>query len=323
MAGATFPAVLYTKWFAEYERLTGVQVNYQAIGSGGGIKSIADQTVDGGATDTPMTDAQLAAARGGEVLHIPTAVGAVAVTYNLPGIAEPVRFTPEALAAMYLGQITRWNEPTLVAENPALARVDRAILVVHRSDGSGTTYVWTDYLSAVSPAWQRQVGLGTSVQWPMGLGAKGNEGVAGEVKHTPYALGYVELTYALQARLGVGLVRNRAGTFVEPTVESVSAAAAGVADTIAPDLRAALVDAPGEAAYPIAGFTWQLVYRDIPDRAKATALAQLLWWELHDAQQFNAALGYAPLPLGIVERAEGQVRAITSSGQPVFPDEAE
>jgi phosphate transport system substrate-binding protein len=316
-AGATFPAVLYTKWFHEYERLTGVKVNYQAIGSGGGIKSLSDRTVDFGATDAPMSDAQLQGTTGGEVLHIPMALGAVAVTYHLPQLVEPLQLTPETLVAIYLGAVTKWNDPQLVAQEPRLANVDRSIVVVHRSDGSGTTYIFTDYLASVSATWKQRVGVGTSIRWPVGLGAKGNEGIAGEVKQTPYSIGYVELVYALQNKLAVGLVRNQAGTDVEPTIESTEAAAA--AASLPPDLRASIVNAPGENAYPIVGFTWQLVYREIPNTPKAKALTRLLWWEIHEAQTFNAALGYAPLPADVVRRAEGQVRSITSGGQPAFP----
>jgi phosphate transport system substrate-binding protein len=318
-AGATFPAALYSKWFTEYERLTGVKVNYQSIGSGGGIKSITDATVDFGATDGPMTDEQLAAAKNGPILHIPTALGVVVPTYNLPGLTQPLRFSPETLAGIYLGEITRWSDPLLRADNPGVTLPDRPILVVHRSDGSGTTYIWTDYLSEVSPKWKSTVGRGTSVNWPVGLGAKGNEGVAGEVKQNPYSIGYVELIYAIQNRLGVGAVKNRAGRYVEPNLSSVTAAAAGAAATIPPDLRASIVNAPGELAYPISGFTWLLVYQRMIDRPKALALTRLLWWATHDAQQFNAGLGYAPLPLQIITRAEELIRTITVDGQPAFP----
>jgi phosphate transport system substrate-binding protein len=317
-AGATFPAALYSKWFNEYEKASGVKVNYQSIGSGGGIKSISDGTVDFGATDGPMTDDQLKEAKGGAVLHIPMALGAVVATYNLPGVTEAVKFTPETLAGIFLGEITKWNDPKIVADNPALASNSNNIIVVHRSDGSGTTYIWTDYLSTVSPAWKQRVGTATSVNWPVGLGGKGNEGVAGEVKQNPNSIGYVELIYATQNKLGVGQVKNRASRFVDPTLDSVTAAAAGIGDTIAPDLRASIVDAPGESAYPISGFTWQLAYQNISDRAKATALTKLFWWEIHDAQKFNGDLGYAPLPETIVQRAEAMIKSITTGSQPAF-----
>ncbi len=317
-AGATFPAVLYTKWFNEYEKQTGIKVNYQSIGSGGGIKSISDQTVDFGATDGPMTDEQLSAAKGGEVLHVPTALGAVVATYNLPGVAEPLKITGETLADIFLGQITNWNDPRLVVDNPALAQVDRPVVVVHRSDGSGTTYIFTDYLSAVSPTWKERVGRGTAVQWPVGLGGKGNEGVSGEVKQNAYSIGYVELVYAVQNRLGVGLVKNRAGSFIEPRTETVTAAAAAAAVAIAADLRASIVDASGPDAYPISGFTWLLVYKNQTDAAEAAALTHMLWWAIHDGQSFNAELGYAPLPEGIVRKTEEKILSITVDGRQAF-----
>lgn len=318
-AGATFPAVLYTKWFNEYAKLTGVQVNYQSIGSGGGIKSVSDQTVDFGASDAPLTDDQLKAAKGGELLHIPTALGAVVVTYNLPGLSQSLKLNGDTVAGIYLGNIKKWNEPALVADNPFLAQVDKSIVVIHRSDGSGTTNIFTDYLGAVSPAWKSRVGTGTSVNWPVGLGAKGNEGVSGEVKQTAYSIGYVELIYALQNKLGVGLVKNRAGSFVEPKIDTVSAAAAGIADSIAADLRASIVNADGKDAYPISGFTYQLVYANITDKAKAIAISRLLWWEIHEGQHFNSALGYAPLPEGIVKKAEDKILSISSGGERAFP----
>ena len=318
-AGATFPAALYSKWFNEYEKLTKVQVNYQSIGSGGGIKSIQDQTVDFGATDGPMTDEQLAAAKGGDILHIPAALGAVVPTYNLPGINGVLNFTPETLAGIFLGDIRKWNDPKLVADNPQLANVNQDIAVVHRSDGSGTTYIWVDYLSTVNKTWEQTVGRGTSVNWPTGLGGKGNEGVAGEVKQNAYSIGYVELIYALQNKLGAGAVKNRAGKFVEPNLDSVTAAAANVAQTVAPDLRVSIVDSPGEAAFPISGFTWLLAYKNMTDGPKGLALTRMLWWGTHDAQKFNAELGYAPVPREITPKSDEMIRQITVDGKPVFP----
>jgi phosphate transport system substrate-binding protein len=320
-AGATFPAALYSKWFNEYEKLTHVRINYQSIGSGGGIKSIQDQTVDFGASDSPMSDEQLQTARGGEILHIPTALGAVVPTYNLPGLKSDtkLKFTGETLAGIFQGEITKWNDPKLVADNPELQGVNTDIVVVHRSDGSGTTSIWVDYLSTVSRSWEQSVGRGTSVNWPVGLGGKGNEGVAGEVKQTPNSIGYVELIYALQNGLGIGQVKNRAGEFVEPSLESVTAAAAGAAGNIKADLRATIVDAPGNGAYPISGFTWILAYKTMDDKPKAVALTRMLWWATHDAQQFNAELGYAPVPQEIVARGEGLIQQISSGGQPAFP----
>jgi phosphate transport system substrate-binding protein len=317
-AGATFPAVLYTKWFTDYERITGVKVNYQPIGSGGGIKAITDRTVDFGASDGPMTDAQLQAA-GAELFHIPTALGAVVATYNLPELASILKLTPDTLSGIYLGQITRWNDVALVADNPELVAIDKPIVVVHRSDGSGTSYIFTDYLSTVSPTWKAQVGNGTSVNWPTGLGGEGNPGVAGEVKQNPYSIGYVELIYALQQKLGVADVLNSSGVFITPSVPAVTAAAAGTADTIDADLRASIVNAPGADAYPISGFTWLLAYQEMPDMSKAVAFTRMAWWAIHEGQAANTELGYAPLPQGIVAKAEAKIMAITTGEQPAFP----
>ncbi len=318
-AGATFPAALYSKWFDEYNKLTGVKVNYQSIGSGGGIKSISDSTVDFGATDGPMNDEQLKAAKSGEILHVPMALGAVVPTYNIPGITEALKITPETLSAMYLGTITKWNDPKLVSDNPALKDVNKDIIVVYRSDGSGTTYIFTDYLAAISPEWKSKVGSATSVKWPVGIGGKGNEGVAGEVKQNQYTLGYVELIYAVQNKLGVAHMKNSTGKFVEPKLDSVTAAAAGIGDKIAPDLRASIVNAPGESAYPISGFTWLLAYKAQSDKPKALALTRLMWWSIYDAQKFNADLGYAPLPEAIVAKAAEKIKSITVGGEPAFP----
>lgn len=317
-AGATFPAVLYTKWFNEYDKVTGVKVNYQAIGSGGGIKAIQDGTVDFGASDGPMTDDQLKAAKG-PVLHIPMTLGATVVTYNLPEVTDQLKFTGDTLAGIYLGQITKWNDPKLTADNPSLAKVDKNIVVVHRSDGSGTTYNWTDYLSKVSPDWKSQVGNATSVSWPVGLGGQGSQGVTGVVKQNPYAIGYVELVYALENKLPVGLVKNAAGKWIAPTVESTTAAAAGVGDSIAADLRVSIVNAPGDTAYPIATFTWQLIYQNQTDKAKAIAATRLMWWETHEGQAFSSDLHYAPLPDAIVAKDEAKIKSITVDGKAALP----
>ncbi|HLE82014.1 MAG TPA: phosphate ABC transporter substrate-binding protein PstS [Dehalococcoidia bacterium] len=319
-AGATFPAVLYSKWFNEYEKVTGVKVNYQSIGSGGGIKSISDATVDFGATDGPMTDDQLRAARNGDILHIPAAMGAVVPTYNLPELGSTsLKFSPESLAGIFLGQITKWNDPKIAADNPGVTLPNKDIVVVHRSDGSGTTYIWVDYLSAVSKEWKDKVGVATSVNWPVGLGGKGNEGVAGEVKQNPYAIGYVELIYATQNKLGVGFVKNKAGKYVAPSLESVTAAAAGAAKNIVPDLRASIVNADGDTSYPVSGFTWLLIYKNQTDKAKAQALTRMAWWATHDAQKYNTDLGYAPLPDDIVKKAEEKILSVTADGQKAFP----
>ncbi|MHB1006139.1 MAG: phosphate ABC transporter substrate-binding protein PstS [Chloroflexota bacterium] len=314
-AGASFPAVLYTKWFNEYKKATGVEVNYQSIGSGGGIKAISDQTVDFGASDAPMTDEQLKAAKGGATLHIPTALGGVAVTYSIPGVTKTLKFTPETLSGIFLGDIKRWNDPKLAADNPDAGLPNTDIVVIHRSDGSGTTNIFTDYLTAVSDKWKSSIGKGTSVNWPVGLGGKGNEGVANEVKQNPNSIGYVEVIYAIQNKLGVAQIKNQAGKFVDPSLDTVTAAAAGVVQTIAPDLRASIVNASGDQAYPISGFTYLLVYEKQPDKAKGSAVVNMLWWAIHDGQQYNKDLGYSPLPSELVSKAESKIRAITFDGQ--------
>lgn len=319
-AGATFPAPLYTKWFSDYKTLTGVEVNYQAIGSGGGIRAISDQTADFGATDGPMTDEQLKAAKGGEILHIPMALGAVVPIYNVPELGDQaLRFSGETLAGIYLGEITMWDDARIKADNPSANLPKKDIVVVHRSDGSGTTYIFVDYLSNVSPTWKSKVGTATSVNWPTGLGGQGNPGVTNEVKQNPYAIGYVELIYAMQQKLTPGEVKNQAGTFVKPSIESTTAAAAGLGDKIPPDLRASIVNPPGPNAYPIAGFTWILAYKTMPDKAKAIALTRLLHWAIYDGQKVNAELGYAPLPDEIVSRGVEMIWSIQSGGAPAFP----
>jgi phosphate transport system substrate-binding protein len=317
-AGATFPAPLYTKWFNDYEKLGGVKVNYQAIGSGGGIKAISDKTVDFGATDGPMTDEQLQAA-GAPMLHLPTALGAVVATYNVPELRDPLKLSPDTLAGIYLGEITKWNDAELVADNPGLSSVDKSIVVVHRSDGSGTSFIFTDYLSAVSPSWKSKVGMGTAVNWPTGIGGQGNPGVTGEVKQNPYAIGYVELIYAIQNKLGVATIKNAAGQWVEPKLEGVTAAAGALSAQVPADLRASIVNAPGATAYPISGFTWLLSYKEINDKAKATALTRLMWWATHDGQKQTTELGYSPLPTEIVLKAEEMISSITTGGQKAFP----
>jgi len=318
-AGGTFPAVLYTKWFADYAKLTKVEINYQAIGSGGGIKSISDMTVDFGASDGPMSDVQLAGAKGGVILHIPTTMGGVVPTYNLPELKGKavLKFTPDTLAGIYNGDITKWNDPQLVAENPDLAKIDRYIAVVHRSDGSGTTAIWTNYLSAVNAKWAKETGAGTSVKWPTGLGGKGNEGVAGNVKQTPYSIGYVELAYAKQNKLPVSLVKNQSGKYIEANEKTVSMAAQGV--TLPEDMRIMLVNSPNPEAFPIAGFTWLLIYQVQTDAAKATAVTRMLWWALHDGQSYASKLDYAPLPLDAIKKAEVLIKSITVSGAPALP----
>jgi phosphate transport system substrate-binding protein len=318
-AGGTFPAPLYQKWFDEYAKLTNVQVNYQAIGSGGGIQGIQNQTVDFGASDAPMTDDQLAAAKGGPIFHIPTALGAIVPTYNIPGVTTKLKFTGDTLASIYLGDITRWNDPRLVADNPDLADIAEDIIVVHRSDGSGTTFGWTDYLSAVSPTWAQQVGKGTSVDWPVGLGGSGNPGVAGEVQQNPNSIGYVELIYALQNNLGYGQVKNQAGQWVDPTLDAVTTAASNSSQNIPPDLRFSIVNAPGTTSYPISTATWLLVYKNMTDQAKATALTRMLWWATHEGQQLNKDLAYATVPDALTRQSENFIMQINVNGTSAFP----
>ena len=318
-AGGTFPAPLYQKWFDEYAKLTNVQVNYQAIGSGGGIQGIQNQTVDFGASDAPMTDDQLAAAKAGPIFHIPTALGAIVPTYNIPGVSSKLKFAGDTLAGIYLGDITMWNDPKLVADNPDLANVNEDIIVVHRSDGSGTTYGWTDYLSSVSSDWAQKVGKGTSVNWPVGLGGSGNPGVAGEVQQNPKSIGYVELIYALQNNLGYGQVKNQTGQWIDPTLDAVTAAAANSAQKIPPDLRFSIVNAPGANSYPISTATWILAYRNMTGQAKATALTRMFWWATHEGQQFNKDLAYATVPDALTRQSENFIRQINVNGTPAFP----
>ncbi|HEV2250196.1 MAG TPA: phosphate ABC transporter substrate-binding protein PstS [Candidatus Limnocylindria bacterium] len=315
-AGSTFAAVIYTKWADQYSSLTGVQINYQSVGSGAGIKSLTDKTVDYGATDGPMTDKQLADAKA-PVLHLPMVMGGVVPTYNIPGVTATLKFTPDALAGIYLETIKRWNDPKIASVNPGVSLPDQPITTVHRSDGSGTTYTWTDYLSKVSPEWKTKVGFGTSVNWPGGIGGKGNEGVAGSVKQTPYSIGYVEIIYAIQQKLGYGWVQNAKGTFVEPTLDSVSKAAAGI--TLPDDLRVSITNSANPDAYPISTFTWTLAYAEIPDRSKALAIARYFWWSIHEGQAFAKDLGYAPLPADVVAKTEAKIRSMTSGGTPVLP----
>ena len=319
-AGATFPAALYSKWFNDYNKVTQVQVNYQSIGSGGGIKAISDQTADFGATDSPMTDAQLKDAKGGDILHIPMALGAVVATYNIPGLeGTKLKLSGEVLAAIFLGTITKWNDPKIVADNAGVKLPAEDIVSVHRSDGSGTSFVFTDYLSAVSADWKSKVGASTTVNWPGGIGGKGNEGVAGEVKQNPFSIGYVELIYAIQNKLGVASIKNKAGKWVEPSLEGVTAAAAAASGKVAPDLRVSIVEQEGEKTYPISTFTWILAYKTMADAPKAIALTRLLWWATHEGQKLTGDLGYAPLPAEIVTKGEAMIKSIQAGGKAAFP----
>ncbi len=303
-AGSTFVYPMMSKWSSDYQKLSPtVLINYQSIGSGGGVRQFTARTVQFGASDSPMTDEQLKEAKS-PVLHIPLVMGAVVPTYNLPALPHAIRFTPDALADIFLGKVKTWNHPEIASANADLTLPSTPLVVVHRSDGSGTTYVWVDYLSKVSPEWKASVGAATSVQWPVGLGGKGNEGVAGTVQQTPGAIGYVELTYAIQNKMPVGQVKNQAGNFVEPTIDSVTEAAAGVVPTVPADLRYSITNSPGDKAYPISGTTWALLHGDMPAGPERSALVGFLRWVLHDGQNFCAPLDYARLPQELVNRAE-------------------
>lgn len=313
-AGATFPYPIYSKWFDEYRKLNpSAQINYQSIGSGGGIRQVTEGTVDFGATDGPMTDQQLKAyqaKRGHEILHFPTVLGAVVPTYNVPGVSAELNFTPAALAGIFLGKITKWNDPTIASANKGVNLPATDIVVVHRSDGSGTTYVWVDYLCKVSAEWKSQVGLGTSVNWPVGLGGKGNEGVAGLVKQTPNSIGYVELIYAAHNKIPFGRVQNSAGVFVKASLESTTAAAAGAAKSMPADFRVSITNAPGKDAYPIASFTWLLVPSKIADPNKKKVILDFLNWMMGPGQKLATPLEYAPLPAAVVTLEKKALRRI-------------
>jgi len=312
-AGATFPYPLYSKWFSEYNKLhSDLKFNYQSIGSGGGVKQITEKTVDFGASDAPLTDAELQKAPG--VLHVPTVLGAVAIVYN--GAPEGVKLTSESVAEIFLGKLTRWNDPKIAAANPGVKLPDQAITVVHRSDGSGTTAVFTDFLAKVSPDWKSTVGAGKSVKWPVGLGGKGNEGVTGSVKSTPGAIGYVELAYARQNKLSMASLKNADGQFVAPSIESTSAAAANV--DMPADYRVSITNAKGKGAYPISAFTYLLIYQDQTDAAKGKAVADFLWWAIHEGQKLAPALDYAPLPAPVVQKVEKTLKTITVQGKPAL-----
>lgn len=299
-AGATFPYPIYSKWFDEYHNIhPDAQFNYQPIGSGGGIRQLDAGTVDFGASDQPMTGEQLAKARI-KPLHFPTVLGAVVATYNIPGLNRELSFTPEALAGIFLGRIRKWNDPAIARANPGVQLPASDIMLVHRSDGSGTTFIWTDYLSKTSAEWKSKVGSGTSVNWPAGLGAKGNEGVAGMVKQMPNSLGYVELIYAIQNKMPYGRVRNAAGTFVKADLATVTAAAAGA--SMPDDFRVSIANAPGKNAYPISSFTWLLVPSEIQDSTKRKMLVEFLRWMLGPGQKMTESLSYAPLPQSVVAK---------------------
>lgn len=294
-AGATFPYPLYSKWFSEYQKIDpSVQINYQSIGSGGGIRQFLEKTVDFGATDAPMTDEQLGKSTT-PIIHVPTVLGAVVLTYNLPTLTQSLRLSAETVSEIFLGKISKWNDPKVQSLNPATALPDAPVLVVHRSDGSGTTGIFTDYLSKISTDWKSKVGSGTAVNWPTGIGGKGNEGVAGLVKHTPNSIGYVELIYAKSNALPYAWIKNKAGMIVEPNTKTVTAAAAGSLKAMPKDFRVSITNADGKESYPISGFTYLLVYQTMID-IKGKSLVQFLKWALQEGQSFAEPLSYAPLP---------------------------
>jgi phosphate transport system substrate-binding protein len=316
-AGATFPNPLYQKWVSEYGKLhPNVRIDYQSIGSGGGIKQIQAQTVDFGASDAPMTDDDLKAAPA-PILHIPTVLGAVVLTYNLQGVTKPLHFAPDVIADIFLGKITKWNDKRIHAENPDANLPAADITVVHRAESSGTSYVFSDYLSKVSPEWKANVGADKAPKWPVGQGGKGNEGVTGQIKNQPNTIGYVELAYAKQNNLPVALIKNASGAFVEPTIDAVTAAAAASAATTPDDLRVSITNAAGAGAYPISSYTYILVYKDQKDANKGKALVDFLWWGIHDGETYAKDLLYAPLPADIVKRTEAKINSISAAGKPL------
>ena len=315
-AGATFPYPIYSKWFSDYAAQKGVKINYQSIGSGGGIRQLSEETVDFGASDSPMSDDEMSKAKGGPVLHIPTVLGADVVTYNVPGVTAPLKLTPEVIAGIFSGNIKKWNDTRIASLNSGVTLPSSDILVVHRSDGSGTTYIFTDYLSTAVPSWKASIGKGKEVKWPVGIGAKGNEGVAGQVKQTPGAIGYVELAYAKQNNLPIAAVRNQAGQFVVASVAGVTAAAAGVAKSLPEntDYRLSIVNAPGADSYPISSFTWLLVYKQQKDAAKGQKLVDFLNWALTEGEQSASSLDYAPLPTDMAAKVKARVATVSLSG---------
>ena len=309
-AGATFPYPIYSKWFDVYHSAhSNVQINYQSIGSGGGIRQLLAGTVDFGASDAPMTDEQLGQAKI-KVLHFPTVLGAVVPTYNVPGVSGDLNFTQKALAGIYLGTITKWNDPEIAKANAGMKLPGSDIVVVHRSDGSGTSFIFTDFLSKASPDWKSKVGAAASVNWPVGLGGKGNEGVSGLVKQTPGSLGYIELIFAVQNNIPYGKVENAAGKFLKADLAGVTAAAAGAAKSMPDDFRVSITDAPGPASYPISSFTWLLIPAQIQDGAKKQAIKDFLKWMLNDGQNYNEALSYAKLPKPVVVKEEKAIALI-------------
>jgi phosphate transport system substrate-binding protein len=306
-AGATFPYPIYSKWFSEFQKSKGVQINYQSIGSGGGIRQLQSGTVDFGASDMPLSDDQLKE-MGKPIIQFPTVLGSVVPAYNVPGVSGDIKFTAEALSGIYLGKITKWNDKALTSANLGVKLPDTDIVVVHRSDGSGTTFVWTDYLSKVSPEWKSSVGSNTSVKWPVGLGGKGNEGVAGVIRQQPGAIGYIELIYALQNKIPFGTVKNAAGNFVKASLDTTTAAAVGT--KVPPDFRMSITNASGKDAYPISSFTYLLVPTQWKDQTKKTAMVDFLNWMLNNGEPMVKELNYAPLPKQVAEMEKAKIKDI-------------
>jgi len=316
-AGATFPFPIYSKWFDEYGKANPeVRINYQSIGSGGGIKQLQAGTVDFGASDAPLSDAEVKQMPA-PVIHLPMVAGAVALAYNLPGVPTGLKLSPEVLAGMFLGNITKWNDLKITSMNPGMKLPALPVVIAHRSDGSGTTYIFTNYLAAVSPAWKSKVGAGKSVNWPAGIGGKGNEGVAGVLTQRPGSLGYVELAYADQNKFTVAAIRNPAGQFVMPTIDSTTAAASGAVSAMKKDVRVSIVNAPGAKAYPISGFTYILIYKEQKDATKGKALVDFLQWAITDGQPYAAPLKYAPLPAAVVSINKQALATVTHNGKPL------
>ncbi len=316
-AGATFPNPLYTRWFSDYNKnvAPGVQVNYQAIGSGGGVKQITEKTVDFGASDAPLSDDELSKAPG--IQHIPTTLGSVVMTWNVDGVTTPLKLDGDTIARIYLGEITKWNDPAIAGQNAGVTLPDAEIVVVHRSDGSGTSYVFTDFLTKTSADWKDKVGTSKNPDWPLGLGGQGNDGVTQQVKQNKNAIGYVELVYAKTNNLPIGLVKNKSGSYIEPTTESTSLAAQGV--TLGADYRTSITDSPDPGAYPISSFTYILLYKNQTDATKGKALVDMLWWAIHDGQKTTTELYYAPLPPDVVTSVEKTLTTdITNNGQPLL-----
>lgn len=316
-SGSSFVYPLLNQQIEEYRKSnSNITINYQSTGSGAGIKQVSEQTIDFGASDGPMTDVQQKAAKGGKILHIPLTLGAVAVTYNLANVTKELKIGPTVLADIFLGKITKWNDKKISSDNPGVALPDTKITVAHRSDGSGTSYIFSDYLSSISPEWLSKVGKGTSLKWPAGIGSKGNAGVAGTIQQTPGSIGYLELAYAVQSDMTYASLQNKEGKWTTPTLESTSSAAA--AAEIPADMRVSIVNAPGAESYPIAGFAWALIYQDQKDKAKGTALVNFINWSIHDGQNLSEDLHYAKLPAALVTREEAMLKSITSEGQPLL-----